>query len=273
MTSSFSRLPGDEARLRGLHRPYVVAAHRTGSHTPGKRWPEVLRCESWLGHACHQRRLALAVEKEQQWLPILAPSLPLRSPSHWRMAGRLRTIHIHGRSTSGSPVNQRQPIASPLPSSSPLNGRTDVDRARAIWIDARDALSDGTRRWFHGDVAQGNLLLDGDGQLAAVIDFGTCGVGTRRVTWQWRGPCSPTMADRRSEQVGGRSSDMAVPLFDRAGSGQNDQRGSRSPTSSADRLGDRGERLPPGTKKGSPGGSLGQYAFSSSGLVGRFEAL
>ena len=31
-------------------------------------------------------------------------------------------------------------------------------------------------RWFHGDVAAGNLLLD-DGQLAAVIDFGTCGVG------------------------------------------------------------------------------------------------
>jgi aminoglycoside phosphotransferase (APT) family kinase protein len=31
-------------------------------------------------------------------------------------------------------------------------------------------------RWFHGDIAQGNLLLGG-GQLAAVIDFGTCGVG------------------------------------------------------------------------------------------------
>jgi aminoglycoside phosphotransferase (APT) family kinase protein len=29
---------------------------------------------------------------------------------------------------------------------------------------------------FHGDVAEGNLLLS-DGQLAAVIDFGTCGVG------------------------------------------------------------------------------------------------
>jgi len=26
--------------------------------------------------------------------------------------------------------------------------------------------------WFHGDVAEGNLLLS-DGQLAAVIDFGT----------------------------------------------------------------------------------------------------
>ena len=36
---------------------------------------------------------------------------------------------------------------------------------------------DGVDRWFHGDVAGGNLLLDDAGQLAAVIDFGTCGVG------------------------------------------------------------------------------------------------
>ncbi len=30
--------------------------------------------------------------------------------------------------------------------------------------------------WFHGDVAVGNLLVR-EGRLAAVIDFGTCGVG------------------------------------------------------------------------------------------------
>ncbi|WP_344192863.1 aminoglycoside phosphotransferase family protein [Pedococcus aerophilus] len=30
--------------------------------------------------------------------------------------------------------------------------------------------------WFHGDVATGNLLVR-DGRLAAVIDFGTCGIG------------------------------------------------------------------------------------------------
>ena len=45
------------------------------------------------------------------------------------------------------------------------SGRT---RSHARW--------DGVDRWFHGDVAAGNLLLD-DGQLSAVIDFGTCGVG------------------------------------------------------------------------------------------------
>jgi aminoglycoside phosphotransferase (APT) family kinase protein len=31
--------------------------------------------------------------------------------------------------------------------------------------------------WFHGDIAAGNLLLDDKGDLAAVIDFGTSGVG------------------------------------------------------------------------------------------------
>jgi aminoglycoside phosphotransferase (APT) family kinase protein len=31
--------------------------------------------------------------------------------------------------------------------------------------------------WFHGDVASGNLLVDGHGDLSAVIDFGTSGVG------------------------------------------------------------------------------------------------
>ena len=58
-----------------------------------------------------------------------------------------------------------------------LGGRIDADRARAVWSDALDAPWDGSRRWFHGDVARGNLLLDDGGQLAAVIDFGTCGVG------------------------------------------------------------------------------------------------
>ncbi|MCW2508318.1 MAG: hypothetical protein JWP68_1466 [Modestobacter sp.] len=33
-----------------------------------------------------------------------------------------------------------------------------------------------TPRWFHGDVALGNLLLR-DGRLSAVLDFGTSGVG------------------------------------------------------------------------------------------------
>jgi aminoglycoside phosphotransferase (APT) family kinase protein len=57
-----------------------------------------------------------------------------------------------------------------------LDGHIDVGLAREIWQTALEARWDGAESWFHGDVAEGNLLLD-EGQLTAVIDFGTCGVG------------------------------------------------------------------------------------------------
>jgi aminoglycoside phosphotransferase (APT) family kinase protein len=58
-----------------------------------------------------------------------------------------------------------------------LRGHLDVDRTAEVWADALSAPWDGVDRWFHGDVAEGNLLLDDAGNLTAVIDFGTCGVG------------------------------------------------------------------------------------------------
>ena len=45
-----------------------------------------------------------------------------------------------------------------------------------MWDDAMAASWTGRPVWFHGDIATGNLLLR-DGRLAAVIDFGTSGVG------------------------------------------------------------------------------------------------
>ena len=53
-----------------------------------------------------------------------------------------------------------------------------VDRAAALeaWERAVGSTFDGEPVWFHGDVAEGNLLLR-DERLAAVIDFGTSGVG------------------------------------------------------------------------------------------------
>jgi aminoglycoside phosphotransferase (APT) family kinase protein len=58
-----------------------------------------------------------------------------------------------------------------------LEGHIDVSSVRRVWAEALTAEWDGVDRWFHGDVAEGNLLLNTAGQLAAVIDFGTCGVG------------------------------------------------------------------------------------------------
>ncbi|NUT48161.1 MAG: aminoglycoside phosphotransferase family protein [Saccharothrix sp.] len=58
-----------------------------------------------------------------------------------------------------------------------LAGRVDVGRATAVWEDALRAPAwSGPPVWFHGDIASGNLLVDG-GKLVAVIDFGTSGVG------------------------------------------------------------------------------------------------
>jgi aminoglycoside phosphotransferase (APT) family kinase protein len=57
-----------------------------------------------------------------------------------------------------------------------LTGHIEADLATEVWADALASPWDGADVWFHGDLAEGNLLVR-DGQLAAVIDFGTCGVG------------------------------------------------------------------------------------------------
>ncbi len=57
-----------------------------------------------------------------------------------------------------------------------LKGRINTDAATAVWEAALAATWHGPPVWFHGDVAAGNLLVEG-GRLSAVIDFGTSGVG------------------------------------------------------------------------------------------------
>lgn len=57
-----------------------------------------------------------------------------------------------------------------------LGDQVDVAICNAIWQDALQSAWETIPVWFHGDVAVGNLLT-ANGSLAAVIDFGTCGVG------------------------------------------------------------------------------------------------
>jgi aminoglycoside phosphotransferase (APT) family kinase protein len=57
-----------------------------------------------------------------------------------------------------------------------LGDRIPRAAATEVWEDALAAEWRGEPVWFHGDVAVGNLLVR-DGRLAAVIDFGTSGVG------------------------------------------------------------------------------------------------
>jgi aminoglycoside phosphotransferase (APT) family kinase protein len=165
---------------------------------------------------------ALAVEKEQRWLPKLAAHLPVPVPvplgvgrpgagfpfpwsvyrwlpgrpadrgsiadpvgvaadlaefitalqrvdaadgprpgiHNWFRGGTLRTYDPTARSALAR-----------------LDGHLDLELATAAWKDALAARWDGVEAWFHGDLAPGNLLLDKDSRLTAVIDFGTCGVG------------------------------------------------------------------------------------------------
>ncbi len=58
-----------------------------------------------------------------------------------------------------------------------LGPRVDRGAATQMWHAALAAAHTAAPVWFHGDVAVGNLLVDGSGRLSAVIDFGTSGVG------------------------------------------------------------------------------------------------
>ena len=57
-----------------------------------------------------------------------------------------------------------------------LPAEVDRDEVLGVWRTARATPLEAQPCWFHGDMAPSNLLVR-DGRLAAVIDFGTCGVG------------------------------------------------------------------------------------------------
>jgi aminoglycoside phosphotransferase (APT) family kinase protein len=59
---------------------------------------------------------------------------------------------------------------------SALVNEIDTDAAATLWEDALAAAWQGRPVWVHGDVAASNLLVV-DGRLAAVLDFGSAGVG------------------------------------------------------------------------------------------------
>jgi aminoglycoside phosphotransferase (APT) family kinase protein len=58
-----------------------------------------------------------------------------------------------------------------------LGARIDASAATDVWKTALEATWTGPPVWFLGDVAAGNLVVDDQGDLGAVIDFGTSGVG------------------------------------------------------------------------------------------------
>ena len=59
---------------------------------------------------------------------------------------------------------------------STLGGRVDTAAVEDVWAAALDSEWQGKPVWVHGDMAWGNLLVQ-DGELYAIIDFGSSAVG------------------------------------------------------------------------------------------------
>jgi aminoglycoside phosphotransferase (APT) family kinase protein len=164
---------------------------------------------------------AQQVAKEQRWLPVLAPRLPLPIPApvargepdsgfpypwsvyRWlegELASKARIADLTGFATTLagflSALGRIDATGGPEPGQhnffrgGPLSTYADEtheaidalgaevprDRVERVWEDAMATSWDRDPVWFHGDVATGNLLVR-DERLAAVLDFGTSGVG------------------------------------------------------------------------------------------------
>jgi aminoglycoside phosphotransferase (APT) family kinase protein len=162
------------------------------------------------------QKWAADLDKELEWLPKLAPSLSLRIPEpveKGRPAGNYpftwavyRWIegHVYGDDVVDDELQAAADLAQLVlelreidPRGAPRGGRRplreldavtrtriedargiiDADAAAAEWERALAAPAwDGTPRWIHTDLLRPNLLVDG-GRIAAVIDFGSGGVG------------------------------------------------------------------------------------------------
>jgi aminoglycoside phosphotransferase (APT) family kinase protein len=164
---------------------------------------------------------APAVDKEDLWLPRLAPQLPVAVPEpvgkgvpgegyafNWSirrwLSGETSSPEriddlvefavavaefikaLQGCDPSGGPIAGAHSFHRGAPPAYyddetrralvALEGYIDTVAATAVWEAAIGSVWDGPPTWFHGDIASGNLLVS-QGNLSAVIDFGTSGVG------------------------------------------------------------------------------------------------
>jgi aminoglycoside phosphotransferase (APT) family kinase protein len=168
------------------------------------------------------RRVAVAklIEHEQQWLPQLAPLLPIavpapvriglpaeNYPSRWSvvpwMRGRNADLNepradqgellaaflcaLHRPAPADAPVNPYRGV--PLRERAEhiverihrLKRETSLldDEVVRVYEDAIAAPIDVEPTWLHGDLHGGNLLVDDDGVIAGVIDWGDMTRGDR----------------------------------------------------------------------------------------------
>ena len=164
---------------------------------------------------------AQQVAKEQRWLPVLAPELPLPIPTpvakgepdagfpypwsvyRWlegELASHAEIADLPGFATTlagflnalgrvdatGGPepgehnFHRGGPLATyadeALQAIDTLGDEVPTEAVKRVWEDATSTSWERDPVWLHGDVATGNLLVR-DGRLAAVLDFGSSGIG------------------------------------------------------------------------------------------------
>jgi aminoglycoside phosphotransferase (APT) family kinase protein len=177
--------------------------------------------EQWLVRLPSARGYAAQVDKEQRFLPVLAPQLPLPIPVpvaqgvpalgypckwsvyRWiegdtvtrdngaglqalaldlaRFLQSLQSIDATGGPAPGEHNFFRGAALSVYDGQvhealHRLGSRIDTTAAAEVWQAALASTWQRAPVWVHGDVSQGNLLQR-DGHLCAVIDFGNCCVG------------------------------------------------------------------------------------------------
>jgi aminoglycoside phosphotransferase (APT) family kinase protein len=158
-----------EARWLPLLAPRLPVAipEQLAAGAPGEGYPWPWAVYRWLpGSVPVEGRLAdpvgLAADLAGFVRAMRAVDLP-DAPAAYRGGGHSRLDEAAGPALAG------------------LDGLLDADTlagARAVWA-ADLAIPDyaGPPVWLHADLMPGNLLVDPRGRLAAVIDFGTLGVG------------------------------------------------------------------------------------------------
>jgi aminoglycoside phosphotransferase (APT) family kinase protein len=154
----------------------VPAPAAVGRPAPGYPFPWSVR--HWLDgenleHAPDVDRLRLVADLGH-FLTALR-----RAPAHGPAAGR------HSFFRGCHPSAYREDVEQALDR---LGDTVDAAACRAVWDRALASSWTSAPVWFHGDIAAGNLLVRG-GRLAAVIDFGTSGVGDPAcdlvIAWTW----------------------------------------------------------------------------------------
>jgi aminoglycoside phosphotransferase (APT) family kinase protein len=159
------------------HVPLPVPAP-VGVGRPAPDYPFPWSVRQWLDgetleHATDVDRIRLATDVGQ-FLTVLR-----QAPAHGPAGGRHSFFRGCHPSVYGDEVEQALDR---------LGDAVDQPACRAIWARALTSAWPAAPVWFHGDVAAGNLLVR-DGRLAAVIDFGTCGVGDPACdlvfAWTW----------------------------------------------------------------------------------------